>query len=152
MEASRTLPRTLHGHILSFRSCNGQVWLVSMFQKESLRAVIFDIDGTLVDSFGVYRKVFNEGIGDYNMGPLSGGLLDNYLRKGKGLREILEEVFPPGTDGCTIDACKDRIKHLFRQVEPEEINAFPGVEESVRAPQKPGGEDRHRHGQGVDAR
>ncbi len=100
-----------------------------MFQKEGLRAVIFDIDGTLVDSFSVYRKVFNEGIRDQNIGPVPEGLLDNCLRKGKGLREILEGVFPPGTDESAIDACKERIKRLFRQAEPEEIKPFPGVEE-----------------------
>ena len=100
-----------------------------MFQKEGLRAVIFDIDGTLVDSFSVYRKVFNEGIADYNIEPVPGHLLDNWLRKGKGLKEILEAVYPPGTDGSIIDACKERIKGLFRQVEEEEIKSFPGVEE-----------------------
>jgi HAD superfamily hydrolase (TIGR01549 family) len=100
-----------------------------MLQKEGLRAVIFDIDGTLVDSFSVYRKVFDRGIADHNLGPVPEGFLNNCLRKGKGLREILEGVFPPGTDDTIIDACKDRIKRLFRQVESEEINAFPGVEE-----------------------
>jgi HAD superfamily hydrolase (TIGR01549 family) len=100
-----------------------------MFQKEDLRAVIFDIDGTLVDSFSVYRKVFNEGIADHDIGPVPECLLDNCLRKGKSLREILEGLFPPGTGDSTIDACKDRIRSLFRQVEPQEIKAFPGVEE-----------------------
>ncbi len=100
-----------------------------MFQKEGLRAVIFDIDGTLVDSFSVYRKVFNEGLADHGIGPVPGGLLEHYLRKGKSLRDILEGVFPPGTDDGTFDACKERIKHLFRQAEPEEVKAFPGVEE-----------------------
>ena len=101
----------------------------SMFQKEGLRAVIFDIDGTLVDSFSVYRKVFNEGIAEYNIEPVPGHLLENWLRKGKGLKEILEAVFPPGTDGSIFDACKERIKGFFRQVEEEEIKAYPGVEE-----------------------
>ena len=102
---------------------------MSMFQREGLRAVIFDIDGTLVDSSSVYLKVFNEGIGDYDIGPVAQGFLDNCLRNGKGLREILKGVFPLDTDDSTIDMCQDSIKRLFRQVEPEEIRSFPGVEE-----------------------
>ena len=100
-----------------------------MFQKEGLRAVIFDIDGTLVDSFSVYGKVFNEGIADYDVEPVPEHLLDTYLRNGKNLREILEAVFPPGTDEAIFDACRERIKGLFRRVEAEEIQAYPGVEE-----------------------
>ena len=71
---------------------------MSMFQREGLRAVIFDIDGTLVDSFSVYLKVFNEGIADHDIGPVAQDFLDNCLRKGKGLREILKGVFPLDTD------------------------------------------------------
>jgi HAD superfamily hydrolase (TIGR01549 family) len=103
-----------------------------MLRREGLRAVIFDIDGTLVDSFSVYWKVFNEGIADYKTGPVTQGFLDSHLRNGKSLREILEGVFPPNTDDSIIDMCKDRIKGLFKQVEPEEIQAFPGVEELFR--------------------
>jgi beta-phosphoglucomutase-like phosphatase (HAD superfamily) len=36
-----------------------------------IKAVIFDIDGTLVDSFEVYYMVFNEGIADFNAIPVS---------------------------------------------------------------------------------
>jgi HAD superfamily hydrolase (TIGR01509 family) len=104
-----------------------------MFQREGLRAVIFDIDGTLVDSFSVYLKVFNEGIADYDIGPVAQDFLDNCLRNGKSLREILKVVFPLNTDDSTIDMCQDSIKRLFRQVEPEEVRSFPGVEELFRS-------------------
>jgi len=100
-----------------------------MFQEEGLRAVIFDIDNTLVDTFSVYWKVFNNGIGEYNMPPVAKDFLESLLKGGKSLREILERVFPPGTGDRTIDECKERIKVIFRQVEPEEVKLFPGVEE-----------------------
>ncbi|MGD0231044.1 MAG: HAD family hydrolase [Syntrophorhabdales bacterium] len=100
-----------------------------MLERESLKAVIFDIDGTLVESFKVYHKVFNQGIAAYNAGPVPGNVLDTYLRGGNSLRQILERIFPPGTDDGTFDACRDLIRRLFREVEAHEVKAFPGIEE-----------------------
>jgi HAD superfamily hydrolase (TIGR01509 family) len=100
-----------------------------MIDTNKTRAVIFDIDGTIVDSFRTYRKVFNEGIAAYGMEPVSESLLDGCLRRGMGLRAILERIFPDGTEEAVYDACRDRIKYLYRRIEGEEVRSYPGIDE-----------------------
>ena len=58
-----------------------------------IKAVIFDIDGTLVDSFETYYKVFNKGVAGFHEAPISRYVLRDYLAKGLSLREILQRVF-----------------------------------------------------------
>ncbi len=93
------------------------------------RAVIFDIDGTLIDTFEVYHEVFNQGIARYNLGPVSRVFLSGHLSKSTGLREILQDIFPMDTDESTFDACREEIRGLFRRAEVTGVRPFPGIEE-----------------------
>ena len=45
----------------------------------TIEGVIFDIDGTLVDSFPVYCSAFNQGIQQYNLDPVSTQFLIDVL-------------------------------------------------------------------------
>ena len=101
-------------------------------EKHCVKAFIFDIDGTLVDSFGVYCEVFNEGIADLDAGPVPGDVLRDYLAKGLSLREILQKVFPSPMDEATYGACREKILCLFKRAEIEGIRSFPGTEELFR--------------------
>jgi len=82
--------------------------------------------------------VFNRGIANYNLGPVSREFLSDYLAKASSLGEILQNIFPMGTDDLTIETCKTEIKELFRQVETVEVSPFPGVEELFRYLEKKG--------------
>jgi beta-phosphoglucomutase-like phosphatase (HAD superfamily) len=53
-----------------------------VIERHFVKAVIFDIDGTLVDSFEAYYKVFNEGVADFHVAPISRDILRGYLAKG----------------------------------------------------------------------
>ncbi len=97
-----------------------------------IRAVIFDIDGTLVDSLDAYYEVFNRGVAHLNAGPLAKDALRDYLAKGLGLREIIEKVSPLPIDDATYKMCREEIHRLFRQVELEGVKLFPGTEELFR--------------------
>jgi HAD superfamily hydrolase (TIGR01662 family) len=97
-------------------------------EDNDIKAVIFDIDGTLVDSFEAYHKVLNEGIGEFNMAPIPSDVLRDYLAKGLSLREILQMVFPSPLDDPTYKACREKILSLFKKAEVEGVRSFPGTE------------------------
>ena len=102
---------------------------IDLPKKRDVKAVIFDIDGTLIDSFEAYYKVFNRGIANHRLGPVSREFLSDRLSKAFGLREILQDVFPIGTDDLTYETCKTEIRDLFLQAEAMEVKLFPGIEE-----------------------
>jgi phosphoglycolate phosphatase-like HAD superfamily hydrolase len=106
--------------------------MVSVMGEHDIRAVIFDIDGTLVDSFDAYYEVFNRGIASFNVDPVSRGFLRDNLAKGLSLREILQKVFPSPIDDATYETCRGEIRGLFRHVELEGVKLFPGTEEVFR--------------------
>ena len=98
----------------------------------SIKALIFDIDGTLVDSFEVYHRVFNQGIADYGVEEVPRDVLRELLAKNLSLREILQEVFPSPIDDATYERCREKILRLYREAELEGVKAFPGTEKLFR--------------------
>lgn len=94
-----------------------------------IEGVIFDIDGTLIDSFSAFGSVFNSGINQFNLEPVSKEFLANRLTRGLNLGEILQGIFPPHTDEATIEKCKKGILELFLKIETNEVKPFPGTKE-----------------------
>lgn len=101
-------------------------------EKTHIRGVIFDIDGTLVDSFEAYYAVFNEGTAGFGRAPISRNVLRDHLAKGLGLREILEKVYASPVDDVSYEACRLKIHQLFRRAEIQGVRSFPGTEEMFR--------------------
>lgn len=102
---------------------------LEMMPYRDIQAVLFDIDGTLVDTFSAYYRVFSKGIESYGLDPIPKGDLRRYLAKGLSLRTILEKIFPPSTEESTFGACREEIMRLFRELEVDEVKTFPGAEE-----------------------
>jgi len=95
----------------------------------TIEGVIFDIDGTLVDSFPVYCAAFNRGIQKYDLGPVSHRYLIDALKRSANLLEVFRKVFPPGTEEALIEKCRQDILELFMKAEVDEVKLFPGVRE-----------------------
>lgn len=109
-----------------------------MMMSPDVDAVIFDIDGTLMDTFSAYYTVFSEGVAGYGLDTIPRADLRRYLAEGLSLRAILEKIFPRGTDESTFAACREKILGLFKDLEVQEVRAFPGAEELFRTLQDKG--------------
>jgi pyrophosphatase PpaX len=94
--------------------------------------VIFDIDGTLVDSFSTLATVFNQGISRFNLDPVSFEFLVERFKKNLSLGEILREIGAPAVDESVIESLKKKILQLFLELEATEVKPFPGVPELFR--------------------
>jgi len=103
-----------------------------LINGREIRGVIFDIDGTLVDSFSAFTTVFNEGIRQFDLRPVSQQFLTQTLKKGINLAEMLRTVFPPQTEGSLIERCKNGILEHFLKIEATEVKPFPGINELFR--------------------
>lgn len=104
-----------------------------MTLRRDVHAVIFDIDGTLVDTFSAYYTVFTQGTAGYGLNTLPRADLRRYLAEGLALRAILEKLFPKGTEESVFAACREKILGLFKEREVHEVKAFPGAEELLNA-------------------
>jgi len=96
---------------------------------KQIRGVIFDIDGTLMDTFSAFTSVFNEGVSQFDLRPVSQQFLAQSLRKGANLEDLLRMLFPPQTDELLIDRCKGEILQHFLKIEASEVKPFPGISE-----------------------
>ena len=96
---------------------------------KQIRGIIFDIDGTLVDSFSALTSVFNKRTSHFNLEPVSKQFLTHFLKKGLNLTELLRMIFPPQTDESLIERCKREILEDFLKIEASEVKPFPGINE-----------------------
>jgi phosphoglycolate phosphatase len=94
---------------------------------KQIKGVIFDIDGTLVNTFPAFTSVFNKGISQFDRRPVSQQFLIQSLRKGANLADVLRVVFPLPTDESLIERCKREILQHFVKIEASEVKPFPGI-------------------------
>ena len=99
---------------------------------KQIQGVIFDIDGTLMDSFSAFTSVFNRGISQFDVQPVSQQFLTQSLKEGANLAETLRTIFPAQVDDSLIERCKREILEDFLEIEAREVKPFPGIHELFR--------------------
>ncbi len=85
--------------------------------------VIFDLDGTLLDTLGDLTCAVNSALSRFSFSPLS--VEEVRVRIGDGLKVLMERCFPKGTDEATINAAMEQFciyqkEHLFDNTTPYE--------------------------------
>jgi 2-phosphoglycolate phosphatase len=89
------------------------------------RAVLFDFDGTLADSFAAITASTNSVRASYGLPPLSESLVREYV--GYGLPHLIEKLVP----GAALAEAVDRYREHHPSVMRAGTRLMPGVAETV---------------------
>jgi phosphoglycolate phosphatase len=89
-------------------------------------AVIFDLDGTLVDSAGEIAVALARAFEDVGVRPLGDRAVEAAI--GRGVRSLVERALEEaGADGALLDAAVGRFEAHYRRTVATSAQLFPGV-------------------------
>lgn len=96
-----------------------------------IKGVLFDLDGTLIDTLEAYTRAFNQGIKKFDLEPISQEKLASFLNRALGLESILRELFPSHFEKLEARLkCLTEIAKAYRaEVEDEKVSLKPGTRE-----------------------
>lgn len=106
-------------------------------------AVIFDLDGTLIDSIGVYVKLVEEVCRRLGLSIPSHEVLLEIARSGDFQKSLLEEVIV-GKDGA-VDQAMAIIKDILPRMFEDNVCLIPGAADILEQFHVQGDENRHRY-------
>ena len=101
---------------------------------QEIKGVIFDLDGTLIDSLGAYTEAFNRGVRIFRLEPVTPEQIARFLDEGLRLSQMLLELFPSvfeeeGKRG----ACENEIRRAYVELEPKGVVLKPGVKRTLQS-------------------
>lgn len=96
------------------------------------RAVILDLDGTLVDTLGDFVVALNAALGDLGLPAVPRDFVERSIGKGSEhlIRRTLEQV---GGDPALYDAAWAHYQRRYRDVNGRHATVYPGVVEGLEA-------------------
>lgn len=97
----------------------------------SIKAVIFDLDGTLLDTLGDLTSAVNAAMRQYNFPLLSEDAV--CARVGNGVRRLIEQSAPAGTVSAVIDDCLRLFQTHYEAHLVERTHPYQGISAVIEA-------------------
>ncbi len=97
----------------------------------SIKAVIFDLDGTLLDTLGDLANAVNAAMRHYNFPLLSEDAV--CARVGNGVRCLIERSVPAGTEPTVIEDCLKRFQKHYEEHLVERTHPYQGIPAVINA-------------------
>jgi len=98
----------------------------------SFKAVIFDVDGTLVDSISAYQVAFNRGTAKFGLPAVGVEPLLECLTLGMTLEEVIHKLHPSLRDEESIEACRREMFAAFTSMTDDVGLLIPDVVDVLR--------------------
>jgi len=96
----------------------------------SFRAVIFDLDGTLVDSAGEIARALNRTLAGYDRPPFAHSEVEALI--GKGVRVLVERALRMArVTGASLDDVVAQFERFYAEEVGTEARLYPGVREGL---------------------
>ncbi|MCX7858030.1 MAG: HAD family hydrolase [Deltaproteobacteria bacterium] len=92
-----------------------------------IRAVIFDLDGTIIDTLSAYSDALNLALKKFGVEPVEKSELTRLLNRSLPLKEILETISPLFKDQKTNEDCRREILKNYLSIQEEKVTLLPGV-------------------------
>jgi HAD superfamily hydrolase (TIGR01509 family) len=97
------------------------------------KAIIFDIDGTLVDAIETYQLAFNIGVARFGLQPVRAADLAQKLYNGLTLDRIIISFYPDRSDPSFLRICGEAVLAAFRELPDEQTPLLPGARQVLEA-------------------
>jgi len=102
-------------------------------RHQKIKGVIFDLDGTLIDSLGTYTEAFNRGVRMFGLEPVTAEHIARFLDEGLRLSQMLLELSPSvfeeeGKRGI----CENEIRRAYVELEPKGVMLKPRVKRTLQ--------------------
>ncbi len=103
---------------------------LKLLEGKDVKGVIFDLDGTLVDTLGLYFQAFYEAARECNLEPIAEEKLYALIDTGTGLESILQEHYPTALQEREARLhCMEEMRKAYRRLEEDMITLKPGADE-----------------------
>lgn len=96
----------------------------------AIRLLIFDLDGTLVDSSADISNALNYAIGPYGIPELS--VPETIALIGEGLTRLIEKVIQQKAPGLDLSAVVNRFLRYYSAHLADHTRPYPGTEKVLR--------------------
>ncbi len=104
---------------------------------KQIKGVIFDLDGTLIDSLETYNMAFNRTVKRYKLEPISLRAMSDFLNQFLSLEELLTQLYP-SLDREDKTAFMVEMKNEFIALSKDYITLKPNVREILLSLKKEG--------------